>query len=175
MKVKVVGEGAGGQLQSAFSALSEACKCLQCLQVTCVCNYPTAAADAFFPAALQAQLPADAVAALQAATAASVEQQLQRYHAHMLDAQQQLLARECGSDTQHGSQVCQVTGGSSLAPAGVSCAGAAVGGSAGSGLGAAAATGDSKSAEFTMQQLVARLAKRDVQREDTTKGTEGPR
>lgn len=85
---------------------------------------------------------------LTAAAAASVDKHLQRYHADLQDAQQQLLVGACGgSMTQQQGQQCEQRGQDK-------CAGTR------SSSGAAAAGG------LTMQQLVAKLVKQDVHRVD---------
>lgn len=121
-------------------------------------------------AALKAQLPPDAADALKAAAAATAEQQLQRYHAHLHEAQQQLLEWELGLDQQQQrqQQAQSASGGSGSGNLGASsaagCSTAAV----------AAGSAAPSAAELTMQQLVARLAQRDVRVDETQTG-DGPR
>jgi hypothetical protein len=113
---------------------------------------------------LQARLPPAAAEALKAASAASTDNHLQRYRAHLLDAQQQLLARELADNTpqQHEPDLQSVHAGRHSSNA--------VGA-----LAAAAAAGamQQPAANLSTSQLVAKLVRQDVQR-DEHHATEGP-
>lgn len=116
---------------------------------------------------LQAQLPPEAVEALEAATAASVDLQLQRYRSHLLAAQQQLLARELGEGGHHSSAAAHMQAGTCrqlgqlLEEGGTACS------NPDSTSSDAYAAGVKSAAELTMQQLVVRLAQLDVQPDAT--------
>lgn len=128
------------------------------------------------PAALKAQLSPDAVNALHAATASAIAQELQQYHAHVRAAQRQLLLQQPNTQQSNAQQ-------QSAQP---ELLGAVRGGgeyAAGSAAVAAKATPPASQlppqpapgVDLTTQQLVALLARQDVELQDPPAPADAPR